>query len=194
MQRNNRVILIFVSGILLGSCLLSNINQKTNHSVNVCDNQITEQISIEKLVGKWISTTNSESYYEEIEILDETYYRQSVILGTYEYNSPKLTWKIEKSQSNGMYFHFDKLRYCRMTDEMCQFEEGGGRDWLFFDSCDQSVAKMKNEGKLLLVSIEGTQLSKLYSSQNDLVLKMMKPDPDFQSIYYIKVEDDGAKP
>ena len=190
MQKKKTAILFFVSGILIISCVLSDINQKTSHYKNICDNQIVERIPIEQLAGKWISTLNSKTYYEEIEILDETYYTQSVIFGSYEYNSPKETWTVEKRQSNGIYFHFNKLRYCTVTGDMCRFEEGGGRDWLFSDSCNQNVFTMRNEGKLLLLSIKDTQLSRIYSSQNGLVLKMMKPDPDFQSVYYIKVEDE----
>lgn len=190
MQKKKTAILFFVSGILIISCVLSDINQKTSHYKNICDNQIVERIPIEQLAGKWISTLNSKTYYEEIEILDETYYTQSVIFGSYEYNSPKETWTVEKRQSNGTYFHFNKLRYCTVTGDMCRFEEGGGRDWLFSDSCNQNVFTMRNEGKLLLLSIKDTQLSRIYSSQNGLVLKMMKPDPDFQSVYYIKVEDE----
>lgn len=188
MQRTKISILIFISSIFLNSCVSSN---STSHNKNICDNKIIEEIPIEQLAGKWISTLNSETYYEEIEILDETYYTQSVIVGSsYKYNSPKEIWTVEKSQSNGIYFHFDKLHYCYLTDDICHFDEGGGRDWLFFDSCSQNVLTMRSEGKLLLLNIEDTQLSRIYSSQNDLVLKIMKPDPDSQSVYYIKVKDD----
>jgi hypothetical protein len=135
-----------------------------------------------------VSTSNSDTYYEEIRVLDEKTYQQNVVLGGIDYQSPEYSWRLERNNKAGTYLHFDQLRYCKGTSSMCQYEEGGGRDWLFYDSCNDLVLRMRGEGILLLLAIEGTELSRVYSSANGLVMKMMKTDPDNPAIYFVMTD------
>jgi len=155
----------------------------------ICDNKVFNKIPVEELIGSWASTSNSASYYEEILILDESTYKQIVVLGNYKYTSPHYSWYLEQNEMAGTFLHFDHLRYCKGTSNMCQYEEGGGRDWLFYDSCNDKVIKMREKGILLLLNIERTELSRMYSSENGLVLKIMKTDSDNPAVYFVKQKD-----
>lgn len=185
-MKNKTTVVILICGYLLcvSFLVLPPIVRGWLYPNYICDNKVVSSISTDLLVGSWVSTKNSNTYYEEIIILDEFTYQQIVVMGNIDYKSPHYSWYVEQNEEIGTYLHFDHMRYCRGGS--CEYEEGGGRDWLFYDSCNDKVFKMRGEGILLLLSNEGSYLSRMYPSTNGLVLLMMKSDPDGQAIFFYK--------
>ena len=97
-----------IASIIISSCLMFEpFPDKPEEWKSPCDNPISlEEVNKNQLIGRWVLSHNDNSYYEEIEILNDAQYQQTVEKGAMDYVSPQLTWYIEEDKNNYTYLYY----------------------------------------------------------------------------------------
>lgn len=148
-----------------------------------------EPVQMSDLVGTWEVLSESGIQNDILFLQEDGTYKQIYVKsnGTERYESAWYEWWIEYRQSGGTYVHFEKMRYCDLTDDMCERPEGGGGDELFYDFCADRVLRMRGEVILAVVSTKDKSHPRLVDALRDMAMLHMKPEYDRGTTFFCLV-------
>lgn len=141
------------------------------------------------LIGTWQVTHEAAVSSDTIILRKDGTYKQIYQKSSgYRYESPWHPWRVEHRPSGGLYLHLEGMRYCHLTDEVCESPEGGGGDRLFYDFCEDRVLEMRGEVILAVEGTEGSRIPALKSAPRGIALMHMKVESDRGSNFFILKE------
>jgi hypothetical protein len=107
------------------------------------------------LIGEWKVTHEAGTSSDVIILRKDRTYKQMYSKSNGEsYESLWNRWWIEHRPSGGLYIHLEGMRYCHITDEVCENQYGGGGNRTFWDFCEDRRFKMVREVVLAVVGAE----------------------------------------
>ena len=144
------------------------------------------------LIGTWELAASRDYRTDSITLREDDTYIQSVELGDhFRFEGSPNRWWIDRRPNGGIYLHLEHMRYCNGLEEDCKLPEGGGGNWLFFDSCERITLLMEDEVILALVGVgdEGARNPFLEDAPRGIFLIHMSANADSPTTQLVLSED-----
>jgi hypothetical protein len=144
--------------LLLSALQLRSLVTSCTAARSVALHPLLETFQESDLIGMWQTQYGAGASTDTLTIREDGTYKQVYACdvcyeGEGRFFEKTGQWWLEERSNGGLYLHLEGMRRCDNTDEVCEWESGGGGDYPYWNYCEGRVEHMPGEVILMVTGM-----------------------------------------